>query len=222
MGLPQPWTALHNPLPTLQQNPPDRSHLNTVTSHHVLSALFNLLLIRIDLFFSKHPRHCWPSGHWVIVISVSLTFLFLYISWILHKDGSEFWYLWNTPYYSMMTTCQGIFWAVSFNSEIPWNPPLAATLGGIIEQYFGGSGNEVGTRSGCCQDGRAPPHLLLLLLLLVLPRLIHHQHLQLEPHSYHFTPRISASKDVTSILYYSVKDIFLYSPSFLLLSTSPL
>ena len=115
----------------------------------------------------------------------------------------------------MMTTCQGKFWAVSFNSEIPWNPPLAATLGGIIEQYFGGSGNEVGTRSGCCQDGRAPPHLLLLLLLLLLqllPRLIHQQHLQLEPHSYHFTPRISASKDVTNVNRYFPLLSFFPSP----------
>ena len=112
----------------------------------------------------------------------------------------------------MMTTCQGKFWAVSFNSEIPWKPPLAATLGGIIEQYFGGSGNEVGTSSGCCQDGRAPPHLLLLLLLLLLPRLIHQQHLQLEPHSYHFTPRISASKDVTNVNRYFPLLSFFPSP----------
>ena len=39
----------------------------------------------------------------------------------------------------------------SFDAEIP----RSRTLGGIIEQYFDGSGNEVGTGSGCCQDGRA-------------------------------------------------------------------
>ena len=46
-----------------------------------------------------------------------------------------------------------------FNCQVlmPRLPP-AATLAGIIRQYFCGSGNEVGTGSGCCQDGRAPPH----------------------------------------------------------------
>ena len=47
---------------------------------------------------------------------------------------------------------------VSFGGSFDAEPPPAATLAGIIRQYFCGSGNEVGTGSGCCQDGRAPPH----------------------------------------------------------------
>ena len=88
----------------------------------------------------------------------------------------------------------------SFDAEIP----RSRTLGGIIEQYFDGSGNEVGTGSGCCQDGRAqrpaspPPknpfslfhatlftHLTILTLLTILTILNISRHAFHPSHSSH-------------------------------------
>ena len=109
----------------------------------------------------------------------------------------------------------------SFDAEIP----RSRTLGGIIEQYFDGSGNEVGTGSGCCQDGRAqrpaspPPKKPILTISRHTFHPSHYSHSShYSHHSQYFTPRFPP---ISLFSQFSLFNISLFSP-FSLIHTTPI